>query len=59
MAYKVEKELKTPEGEKIWVYEGTFDDPVRLATACYHMGKLYGNMTGIRITEAYNDKDTE
>lgn len=51
MAYKVEKELKTPEGETVWVYEGTFDDPVRLATACYHMGKLYGNMTGIRITE--------
>jgi len=51
MAYKVEKELKTPEGETVWVYEGTFDDPVRLATACYHMGKLYGNMTGIIITE--------
>ena len=51
MAYQVEKELQTPEGEKVWAYEGSFDDPVRLATACFHMGKLYSNMTDIRITE--------
>ncbi len=59
MAYKVEKELETPEGETVWVYEGTFDDPIRLATACYHMGKLYGNMTNIRITEEPTGKICE
>lgn len=49
--YKVEKQLLTHEGEKVWVYEGTFKDTERLARACFNMGRLYGNVIDIRITE--------